>query len=65
IDDNGGYPCRYTVRFDTLLPLVQRWNLKTQDDPSRDWLDRAYIVPSEMDKCDPEEWLLIVAWDAD
>ncbi len=67
---NGGYPIRYTGLARDLLPFIanppnarERWLFDEGDILLPTWKGQTEINKAEIDRCSPEEWLLIEKWD--
>lgn len=69
---NGGYPIRYTIPAKYLIPYLtvtppnarENWIVDVEDVliPSL-WKGKTEINKKGIHKCDPDEWLLLEAWD--
>ncbi len=67
----NGYPFRYTATAEHLIPRVveeppgahQVWAHDPQDILTEKWEGKTVIDRAAAAACQPEEWLLIVAWD--
>jgi hypothetical protein len=67
-----GYPMEYTAKASQVLPVIQDeppearpvWSLGVGDiiDPEK-WLGKTTRYLEAINDCNPEEWLLIQAWD--
>ncbi len=68
---NSGYPVRYTAPAKFILPLVgsnppharEHWIADEGDVLLPTWSGKTVINKNELDKCLPDEWLLIETWD--
>ncbi|MBL7951767.1 MAG: hypothetical protein JNM62_08600 [Flavobacteriales bacterium] len=68
----SGYPCRYRILASALLPLLKAdppearnaWLAAANEviDFSR-WPGKTTLDHEALAKCDPDEWLLLDAWD--
>jgi hypothetical protein len=71
VGQNGGYPVRYTTLAKHLIPYIAnsppnakaQWNVDEGDIILPSWKGKTQINKIEIDKCSPDEWLLIEAWD--
>jgi hypothetical protein len=72
IDLGGnGYPTRYTARAEHLIPRIvggppgarEHWLRESDDVVDERWLGRTVIDSAVVADCNPDEWLLVVAWD--
>lgn len=69
---NGGFPVLYTAKASSVIPALRsgppaarsEWQVGPGEvvDPSK-WVGRTVIDDAAIDECDPEEWLVIEAWD--
>jgi len=67
----GGYPTRYTATGKYILPNLLKgppqantvWVCGPEDVIGDGWAGKTIINHAEMEKCAPEEWLVIEAWD--
>lgn len=67
-----GYPYRYTVRLSSLMGSIQQgpphardtWIFEAGDiiDWSK-WPGKTTVYEDVLAKCEPDEWLMVVAWD--
>jgi hypothetical protein len=72
LGQNGGYPFRFTARVSAVMPTILHgppgaravWLFDSGDiiDHSK-WAGRTIIDEAAIADCDPNEWLLIEAWD--
>ncbi len=68
---NNGYPIRYTATAKFLIPYIadnppnarENWIADEGDVLLPSWKGKTEINKIEMDKCSPDEWLLIETWD--
>ena len=71
VGQNSGYPMRYTTPAKYLIPFIadsppnakEHWNVDEGDVILPSWKGKTQINKIEIDKCSPDEWLLIEAWD--
>lgn len=72
IDLGGnGYPMRYTAQKKEIAQQIlegppeakSTWSCEPTDILTKDWVGRTAIDEIELKNCDPDEWLLIQAWD--
>lgn len=72
IDLGGnGYPCRYTATAEKLIPRTideppgasLTWASGADDILTKEWEGRTVIDRSAANTCQPDEWLLVEAWD--
>jgi hypothetical protein len=67
----NGYPCRYTAQARDVLPAIlagppsarNPWRSDPGDSLGPNWVGHTLIDHALAKACDPEEWLLIEAWD--
>ena len=67
----NGYPCRYTAQVRDVLPPIlagppsarNPWRSDPGDILGPNWVGHTLIDHGLARACDPEEWLLIEAWD--
>lgn len=67
----NGYPCRYTAQAHDLLPVIlagppnarNPWHADPGDILGPKWVGRTLIDHEVAKACDPDEWLLVEAWD--
>ena|SRR5258705_9548363 len=67
----NGYPCRYTAQARDLLPTIMAgppnaqnpWRNDPSDILGPKWVGRTLIEQQLVEACDPDEWLLVEAWD--
>jgi hypothetical protein len=68
---NNGYPIRYTATSKYIIPYIvdnppnamENWIADEGDVLLPSWTGRTEINKIEIDKCRPDEWLLIETWD--
>jgi hypothetical protein len=68
---NDGYPIRYTAMTKYILPAItdtppnarQNWMADEGDKLLPSWAGKTELNKIEIDKCDPNEWLMIETWD--
>jgi len=66
-----GYPLRYTVKAKILLPHLasglpgarEAWPREPGDIVTTKWQDKATINQNALRACEPDEWLMVEAWD--
>ncbi len=66
-----GYPCRYTVTAENVVPRVvdtppgarTTWASGADDVLGRNWEGRTKVDRAAAKSCRPDEWLLVEAWD--
>lgn len=66
-----GYPNRFKARARHVLPVLLSgppaakavWSVGPEDLLLPGWVGSTTIDKQAMDQCDPDEWLLIEAWD--
>jgi hypothetical protein len=72
IDLGGnGYPCRYTVTAEYLIPCIvdkppgarNTWVCGASDVLTEKWEGRTVVDRAAVAACRPDEWLLVEAWD--
>jgi hypothetical protein len=72
IDLGGnGYPNYYTAKAESLLLVIadgppaarETWISGEHDVLTSGWEGKTVIDPAVADACQPDEWLLVVAWD--
>jgi hypothetical protein len=72
IDLGGnGYPMKYTALAQHIIPQLRErppeadeiWTIDPGDVLLPGWLGKTTKDPSTMDACQPNEWLIIEAWD--
>lgn len=64
----NGYPYHYAVAARWLAPhaLAVRPDDRGPADPRSPWVDtRPFIDRDGLERCDPDEWLLVEVWDLD
>ena len=71
--DNGGYPVRYTVRAGALVPIIlegppnvrtTKFVAKPSDIVGFDHLPGGAVIDRRaIERCQPDEWLQVEAWD--
>jgi hypothetical protein len=67
----GGYPSRYTATASHVLPNLLNeppqanalWVCGPEDVIGSMWAGKTVIDRAAIERCEPEEWLLIEAWD--
>jgi hypothetical protein len=68
---HGGYPNNYLIRCkdfrerleDGLPEERDIWVVGAADILTEDWLGKTTIDSDELQRCDPDEWLLVEVWD--
>lgn len=72
IDLGGnGYPNRYTVTANNIIPFIKNnpplakdvWSSDEGDILTEKWEGKTVLDQSEIEKCPPDEWLIVDAWD--
>ena len=73
VADNSGYPVRYTVRAGALVPIIldgppnvrtTKFVAKPSDIVGFDHLPGGAVIDRRaIEKCQPDEWLQVEAWD--
>lgn len=66
-----GYPSEFTATASVVIPEITSqmssphrvWAIGENDIVTSDWLARDTYFRDEIDRCDPSEWLHIIAWD--
>jgi hypothetical protein len=69
--DGDGYPYRYTAQAQHLIPQIvagppeanKTWITGLGDILKPGWEGKTVIDHAEAERCRPDEWLLVVAWD--
>ena len=67
----NGYPCRYSVTAENLVPRVvdtppgarSTWASGPGDVLGKNWEGRTKVARAAATACRPDEWLLVEAWD--
>ena len=68
---NNGYPIRYTATAKYIIPFIvdnppnarEQWIADEGDILLPSWNGKTEINKTDIDKCSPDEWLLIETWD--
>jgi hypothetical protein len=72
IDLGGnGYPCRYSATAENIIPRIvdgppgakKIWTHDPHDILTEKWAGKTVIDQAALADCQPDEWLLIEAWD--
>jgi hypothetical protein len=66
-----GYPCRYTLTAEHVIAQIAQsppearttWAYDATDIITEKWEGKTAIDHGALDRCRPNEWLLIEAWD--
>ena len=66
-----GYPNLFTVRAKLIIPKISHnppranevWLREDFDSVMEDWVGKTAIDHDVIARCDPDEWVMIVAWD--
>ncbi|MDH4036844.1 MAG: hypothetical protein OEX18_11705 [Candidatus Krumholzibacteria bacterium] len=67
----NGYPMEFTARASQIIPQLRRkppgsrdpWAADSHDILGHEWLGKTTKSPEVISACDPEEWLVVQAWD--
>ena len=67
----NGYPCRFTATAEHLIPHFANgiaeahstWSFEASDILMKEWEGKTAIDQTAIAACQPDEWLLVMAWD--